>query len=112
MWEGIQCPVCNSQMKRIDVINGYIICCPRTINNESHYELHYRLDTTIPYYESGMVHPYLIESYLAGNSNVYKWNEAKGCFSRKVILDIPYIQIPWGNLEAARNKLKLYLLMS
>lgn len=119
MWEGTQCPVCNIEMTRKDVfscyeIRGfYIIACPSLVEGKyPHYELHYNVARDVPYYESGIVYPFLIESYPATNSNVYKWNEAKGVFSRKVILDVPYIQIPWDDLEAARNKLRLYLLMS
>jgi hypothetical protein len=120
MWEDTQCPVCKTEMIRrnlfscYEVRNYYITSCPANLaeGKYSHYELHYKLAGEQPYYESGIVYPFLIESYPGANSNVYKWNEVKGVFSRKVILDVPYIQIPWGDLEAAKNKLRLYLLMS
>ena len=119
MWEGSQCPVCNTPMNKKEVFSCYalrdynIIACPNLVEEKyPHYEQHFKPYIKLPYYESGVIYPYLIESYPNLNSNVYKWNEAKACFSRKVLLDVPYIQIPWNNLEAARDKIKLYLLMS
>lgn len=122
MWEGKRCPVCNVEMIRRNIFGcdkdggssgGHIISCPLLAKDRRpHYELHFKANESSAYYETGIVYPFLIESYIAANSNIYKWNEAEGVFSRKVILDVPYIQIPWGDLEAAKSKLKLYLLMS
>lgn len=118
MWKEDYCPVCKTELVKKDsfprsnLSDFYKVECPALgYGGHSHYDVRTNSAGSM-YYESGIIFPYLIESYLQGNSNVYKYNEEKLCFSRKVILDVPYIKIPWDDLEAARDKIRLYLLMS
>lgn len=75
---------------------------------QPHYSLHYSFNK--PYFEHVEIRPYYIDSY-EDNTNVYAYNE-RGVLSRNLLLDVPFIKINWEDLEATKEKIRLYILFS
>jgi len=116
VWKKDYCPICKAKLIKTGWERSftYQLSCSNTSQNIGKIPCHFYLRFTHdkPYYENIILYPYLIESYI-DNSNVYAYDTA-GLLSRKLLLDVPYINFDWDNMSTKEMaaKIKLYIAFS
>jgi hypothetical protein len=121
----INCPICNSILIEYGSKEVYGTCysynketlskCQNTelvierglLQLESHFKVEAR--DGVSYYETFYVYPFIIHSY-DDVSNIYHYHKDRD--NKKLIAEVPYLDLPWSNKEKVLQKLKLYTLFS
>lgn len=126
MWNEAYCPICAKEMK---VANGevgdvlYVLRCPTPLKipdnvrirapsivaqnvMSSHFEIEVRDGKT--FYENLKLWPYHIVSY-EDETNFYTIDNM---LRARFIVAIPYMEIPWDNLDKLITKIKTYTIFS
>lgn len=118
MWIEKYCPVCGKdfellQKSEVRASDISLFFCPAKIRypgysfDQSHFESQYCQGDL--YYERAIIYPYMIESYKEV-SEIYFYSQSKP--RRSFVVETPYLDLPWNNLEKCVSKLKLYTILS
>ena len=121
MWNEKYCPICAKEMKVSTHSNTddpfYILQCPTKFKipistqappmvydgiTSTHFEIEIRNGKT--FYEHLKIWPYSIQSY-DDETNIYQINSK---LYTNFIVAIPYMEIPWDNLDKLISKIKTY----
>jgi hypothetical protein len=120
-----KCPICDSLLVQYGVSEVFGACfswnkttyskCAQSVllMKRGCYELenHFKVEAhdDIPYHETYILHPYIIESY-SYISNIYIYEKNSGV--KHFVAETPYLDLQWSNEEKTLKKLKLYTLFS
>ena len=119
------CPICGEQLFEYGSKECYsahraynketMSKCPQSEliieRGKYHLEPHFKVEARdgVSHYETFFIYPYVVQSY-DDVSNIYIFLKDK--YSKKFLMEVPYLDLPWNNKEKVLNKLKLYTLFS
>ena len=114
MWNKDYCPICRTKLEILKSVYGKAyssrMSCP-IINQNPYLKTHFLInhqDGKIVY-ESLTLETFSIDSYPAYDAtNIYQLKNRSYSF----IMEIPYLQIDYDNLDKVREKLRIYTLFS
>lgn len=115
MWTESHCPICKKELEYVSAessIKAFTkLACPDKIRPERSDIAHYEREEVhgTASFERIFFLPYCLESY-PEVSNIYKIDVES--WRRKFIVEVPYIHLPWDDLDKAVQKISLYTLLS
>jgi hypothetical protein len=118
MWVENYCPVCRGKLEEAILyyelgVSKILTRCPKInrpikgINIRYHFES-FKIDNNAPYFETFVLHPYIIESYI-NTSNIAKYDEQ---YLLHHLIETPYLNLPWYDPEKVLNKIKTIILFN
>lgn len=115
MWTESYCPICKKELNWVESessIKAFTkLACPWKINPDRSDIAHYEREEVhgTPTFERIFFLPFALESY-PEVTNIYKIDITN--WRRKFIVEVPYIHLPWDDLDKAVQKISLYTLLS
>jgi len=118
MWDKDYCPICKAKLIFIhfaeeSIYESYWYCQQEPVLDIRstktpvyHFKAIRREDE--PYYESFLFYPFYIDSY-EDYSNIYKYDSKNDIH---FIMELPYLDLHWDQLDKVVQKLKTYVIMS